>query len=575
MPFIPHHLVPLLAGLLLGSELLQAAELEVQLEPDNGALRQNVVNYIGDLGDRSGTELERYRSVARDQAEMALQALGYYHADIRAEVRDGDEPSLVLSIRSGEPVRLRQVQVQVRGEAAGLAAFKVPRQRLRPGEVLDHGAYETVKQQILNQASRYGFFDGRFVEQRLLIDPEAYAADVSLLYDSGPRYHLGEVRFSDDLPLARDLLRRMVPFREGAPYDAERIAELNQALQASGYFDRVRVDANPAAAQDARIPVEVQLAMREPRTFGFGLGYSTDVGPRVRFEWQRHWFNPQGHRYGAEAEWSAPRQNVALWYEVPLDPPLTDRLRFAGGYQYEELADEDSLSRLLSVGPEWYSRLDSGWERTLSLKYQHEEYRLGDDEGISTLLMPGVAYSFLQSDSRIDPNRGYRIELALAGAKEGLLSDADIVHGEASLKGLYTLWERHRLLGRVQVGGNLSSEYKAVPPSLRFFAGGDQSVRGYDYQSLSPTNTRGEHIGGRYQFAASAEYQYSITEKWRVATFVDQGNAFDSLDFPTLKSSVGIGIRWVSPVGPVRLDLARPLDGGDGFRLHFAVGPEL
>jgi translocation and assembly module TamA len=211
----------------------------------------------------------------------------------------------------------------------------------------------------------------------------------------------------------------------------------------------------------------------------------------------------------------------------------------------------------------------------LSLKWQHEEYRLGDDEGISTLLLPGVGYSYLKSDNRLDPNRGYRVQFEVAGAQEGLGSDASLVHGEVSLRGLITLAERHRFLGRVQVGGTVTDDYASVPPSLRFFAGGDQSVRGYDYQSLSPTNSQGDRIGGRYMLAVSGEYQFSLTPTWRLATFADHGNAFNSLEIPSLKSGVGVGIRWVSPVGPLRLDLAHPLDGTSGLRLHFSMGPEL
>jgi len=551
-----------------------AAELDVRLEPDNRALRQNVENYIGALGERDERELLRYSRIAHRQAEKALQALGYYQAQIDSQVQGGETPRLILRIQPGEPVRLRNVRVQVEGPAAQQATFRVP-QQLHSGEVLDHGRYEETKQQLLNQASRYGYFDGRFSRQRLDIDPRQGYADIDLVFDSGPRYRLGEVEFAGDTPFDEDLLARMVPFAADTPYDSDLIAELNRALQSSGYFEGVRVDANPASAHAQRIPVAVQLTTRKPRTMGIGLGFSTDVGPRVRLNWTRHWVNPQGHSYGAETELSAPRQNVGLYYDVPLDPPLTDKLRYVAGYQYEELADTDSLSRLLKLGPEWHSELPSGWQRVLSLKWQHEEYRLGDDSGLSTLLMPGVAYSYLRSDSRIDPSEGYRLQFELAAAKDGVLSDANLVHANAQLRGLTTLGKRHRFLGRVQLGGNWTDEYVNVPPSLRYFAGGDQSVRGYDYQSLSPTNSDGDRIGGRYQFAASAEYQYSIAERWRVATFVDQGNAFNSLDFPTLKSSVGVGLRWVSPVGPIRIDLAHPLDGDTGVRLHFSMGPEL
>ncbi len=564
------------AGLaLLVASSVFAARLEVNIEPSSRALRENVENHIGDLGDRDERELLRYSRIARQQAEKAMQALGYYNATIETEVLGGDEPRLVLRIARGEPVRLRAINVRVDGPAAQLSAFEVPRDTLKSGAVLNHGRYEGVKQRILNQASRYGFFDGRFAYQRLAIDPVENVADVELIFDSGPRYLLGEVSFEGDSPFDPDLLARMVPFETGTPYDSERVAELNQAMQASGYFEGVRVDANPANAVEQRIPVVVQLATRDPRTLGLGLGFSTDVGPRMRFDFRRHWVNPQGHSYGLESELSAPRQNVGLWYDVPLDPPLTDKLRFAGGYQYEELGDNDSLSRLLTVGPEWHRKLPNGWQRVWSLKWRHEQYNLGDDSGLSNLLMPGIAYSFLRSDSRIDPSQGYRLEFELGAAKDGVFSDADLIHANAMLKGLVTVFDRHRLLGRAQIGGNWTNEYTNVPPSLRYFAGGDQSVRGYDYQSLSPTNSDGDRIGGRYQLALSAEYQYEVVEKWRVATFYDQGNAFNSLDFPTLKSSVGLGLRWVSPVGPIRIDLAHPLDGNGGVRLHFSMGPEL
>ncbi|WP_209320148.1 autotransporter assembly complex protein TamA [Stutzerimonas chloritidismutans] len=552
-----------------------AAELDVRIEPENRALRENIENYIGDLGDRDARELLRYSRVAQSQAEKALQALGYYRSRIRTDVREGEEPALVLRVRTGEPVKLRNVTVRLDGPAAEFSGFRVAERTLRQGDVLNHGRYEEVKQQFLNQASRFGYFDGRFTQQRLAVDPRENVADVELVFDSGPRYRLGDVRFEGDSPFDDDLLARMVPFETDTPYDSELIAELSQALQSSGYFEGVRVDANPSGANQQRIPVSVALTTRKPRTFGFGLGYSTDVGPRVRLDWTRHWVKPQGHSYGAEAELSAPRQNVGFWYDIPLDPPLTDKLRFVGGYQYEEIAGTDSLSRLLKVGPEWHSQLPSGWLRVLSLKWQHEEYRLGDDSGTSTLLMPGVAYSYLRSDNRIDPSRGYRLQFEVAAAKAGVLSDADLVHANVQLRGLTTLAQRHRFLGRVQLGGNWTDEYVNVPPSLRYFAGGDQSVRGYDYQSLSPTNSDGDKIGGRYQFAVSAEYQYSIAEKWRVATFVDQGNAFNSLEIPTLKSAVGVGVRWVSPVGPIRVDVAHPLDGDGGVRLHFSMGPEL
>lgn len=557
------------------------SELLVRVKPANKALKSNVEGYIGSLGNRDEEALLRFSRGAQEQARKAAQALGFYQAQIDTEVKppsaQGKPPQLIIHIEPGEPVHLRNVTVRIEGPASELAAFRVPDSKaLRPGEQLNHGTYEDAKRLIQNQASRYGFFSGHFTRQRLAIDPQAGIADIELIYQSGPRYRMGAVTFGGDTPLDHDLLQRMVSFKPGTPYDSELIAELNNDLQSSGYFEGVRVDAAPTAAVNEEIPVDVHLQTRKPRTMGLGLGFSTDVGPRGKANWTRHWVNPQGHSYGWETELSAPRQNVGLWYDIPLDPPLTDKLRFAGGYQNEEIAGTDTLSKLLTVGPEWHSKLPSGWQRVISLKYQREEYRLGDDSGLSNLLMPGVSFSYLRSDNRIDPHHGYRLQFDLQGAKDGLVSDTNLLHGNVLLKGLTTLGQNHRVLGRVQFGGSATNGYKQnVPPSLRFFAGGDQSVRGYDYQSLSPKNSDGDRIGGRYLVAGSVEYQYSVADKWRVATFVDQGNSFNSLELPSLKTGVGIGVRWVSPVGPLRLDLAHPLDDDGGIRLHFSMGPEL
>ncbi|WP_434700040.1 autotransporter assembly complex protein TamA [Pseudomonas sp. D1-1] len=560
----------------LSCAALAQSVLDVRVKPSNDELKANVEGYIGGLGERDEEALLRFSRGAEEQARKAAQALGYYQPQIDSEVKAGKDPRLTLTIDPGEPVHLRNVTIRIDGPAASLKSFRVPDNAgLKPGAVLNHGRYEDAKRTIQNQASRYGFFSGKFLSQTLRVDPKAGVADVELIYDSGPRYALGPVSFEGDTPFDEDLLQRMVPFKAGAPYDSELIAELNQALQSSGYFEGVRVDAAPTAATENVIPVAVKLDTRKPRTMGLGLGFSTDVGPRAKANWTRHWVNPQGHSYGWEAEISAPRQNVGLWYDVPLDPPLTDKLRYAGGYQYEELSGTDTLSKLLTVGPEWHSKLPSGWQRVVSLKWQREEYRLGDDSGLSTLLMPGVSYSYLRSDNRIDPHNGYRLQFDTKVAKEGLGSDNNLLYGTAMVKGLTTVFDKHRLLARAQVGGSATNGYKSIPPSLRFFAGGDQSVRGYDYQSLSPENSEGDRIGGRYMVAASVEYQYSVAEKWRVATFVDQGNSFNSLELPSLKTGVGVGVRWVSPVGPIRLDLAHAMDDDGGIRLHFSMGPEL
>ncbi|GAC1037457.1 autotransporter assembly complex family protein [Pseudomonas sp. No.117] len=552
------------------------AEVSVRVEPANNPLRDNIQAYIGSVEGRDAAGLQRLRPATERQAEQAAQALGYYHAQIETRVEPGETPRLVVEVRPGEPVKLRDVDIRIEGPARQLRAFQRPLPAgLRPGQPLNQGLYEDAKALIESQAQRYGFFRGTFTQHQLRIDPATGFADIALVFDSGPRFVLGKVSFEGDAPFDPDLLERMVPFAKGTPYDSELIADFQSNLLASGFFDGARLDTYPKAEGAAEVPVTVTLRTRKPRTFGFGPGYSTDVGPRLRFTWENHWLNPQGHSLGAEAELSAPRQSISTWYDIPGQDPINDKFRFAGGYQYEQIADDDSLSQLLTVGPEWHRKFPNGWERVLSLKWRNENYRLGNDEGTSNLVMPGVDFSLLRSDNRIDPNRGYRLQFGVSAAKEGLLSDANMIHATALARGLVTVGDGHRFLGRLQLGGNLTNGYNKIPPSLRFFAGGDQSVRGYDYQTLSPENDEGDYVGGRYLVAGSLEYQYPLRDKWRLATFIDQGSAFNDLNNYELKTSVGVGVRWVSPVGPIRVDLAHGLDEPGGIRLHFSIGPEL
>ncbi|MDX1587471.1 MAG: autotransporter assembly complex family protein [Oleiphilaceae bacterium] len=560
--------------LLLAAGPSQAARLEIRTEPENEAVAENIRAYIGPPGERDAAGLRRFSRHARSQADKAMRALGYYQGQVRFRVIEEDPPVLRLNVTLGEPVRLREVTLRVEGEAADMPAFNLPQSlQLKPGDVLKHNRYEAVKRYYNNQALRFGFFDGRFATQRLRVFPEEGVADVALVYTSGPRYTLGQALFPEDSEFSHRLLQRFVQFEPGDPYDSDEVVQLSRDLRGSNYFQTVLVDADPDQAEERQIPVDVDLTPRKPHSLNAGLGYSTDVGPRLRAGWTQHYLNDMGHRRGAEMEVSEPRQNIGAFYEIPLDPPMTDSLRFTGGYQTETI--QDTESERFTLGVQWSKRLDSGWQRVVSLRREQDNFRAGDEPRRSTgLLLPGLGFTRLVRDSPTDPSRGYRLQLQATGAQRSLFSDVDILNLTADARGLVTLFGGHRFLARASLGAVATNEFDRVPPSLRFFAGGDQSVRGYGYQSLTPRDEDNNRIGGRFKMVGSVEYQYPLSKSWRLATFADHGAAVDSLDDP-LKTGVGFGIRWISPVGPLRLDLARSLDAPERFRLHFSMGPEL
>ncbi|SDS27934.1 autotransporter secretion outer membrane protein TamA [Halopseudomonas xinjiangensis] len=565
---------PLLLISLLAWSAVCQAELVVDVEPANDKVRDNIRAFIGPVEAPDHRTMWRLARHSREQAIDAARALGYYDVTVRPEVTGPeDDPILSLSVQLGEPVRLREVTIAIGGEGQGTDPFRVPETgQLKPGAVLNHGNYESLKTLLSNQALRYGYFSGEFTRNRLVVNPDAQYADIQLRYDTGQRYRLGQVSFSET-PFNEDLLDRMVLFEPGVPYNSDLLAELNRDLLASGYFDTVQVTAPAEEAEDLRIPVRVYLEEREPNSLGLGAGFSTDVGPRLRVDWRQHYLNAKGHSRGAELELSAPRQELTGFYQIPLTPPQSSNLRLFTGLLRDTVEDVDTVN--FTIGGLHQRRLEDGWERGIGLRLLHERFTIGNDEGNSTLLLPSISFQKTHSDGSVDPAKGYSLRFELQGAKEGLVSDIDLIHASAAARGLYTVKERHRMLVRTQLGGMVTSDFDSVPPTLRFFAGGDQSVRGYDYRTLSPVDETGEHIGGQYLVAGSLEYQYEFIDNWRGAVFVDHGNAVDSLSDP-LKTSVGVGIRWVSPVGPIRIDVAKSVsDPEEGFRIHFAMGPEL
>ena len=561
--------------------LTWAQQVEVNVEGDYPQLQDNAEAFLGEVEGRSAGSLRRYASTAEAQVEEALRALGYYSPMIQWEVveQPGDDETparLVLTVQPGEPIRVRSRQVSIEGPASRDPDFvgTLP-EKPSEGDVLNHGQYSTLRQTIQNRATRLGYFDGEFTTRRLEVNPEQHTADISLVFRSGVRYRLGEVSFKEGHGFEEQLLEQFVRFEPGEIYHADKVARLSGDLSNSGYFSGVDIDASPGKAEEGVIPVSVDLTTRPPRSVAAGVGFSTDVGPRFSGNWREHWINPMGHRRGAQTELSVPRQNVGAWYELPLDPPMTDSIRLSAGYQREDI--EDVESELLTLGQQWKHQLDNGWLQVASIRWEGERFRIGDDDPEqSSLLLPGLGYSKLQADSPLDPSRGYRIQFDVTGSHRAVISDVDILHANVLVKGLYTLADNHRFLSRFQFGGVATNRFSDVPPSLRFFAGGDQTVRGYGYETLSPRNSEDVAIGGRYLMVGSVEYQYEFTENWRVAAFVDEGNAMDDLSDP-LATGAGLGIRWISPVGPLRLDVAKGLDpefGGE-WRVHFSMGPEL
>ena len=509
-------------------------------------------------------------------ATQAMQAIGYYEASFIIEDEiDGDNVELTLTVTPGDPARVTQLVVEISGEGQNDKVFQSldETKKVAIGEIFHHGHYESLKSKIANNAQAFGYFDGHFERNKVTLDVANNSAAIDLHFASGERYSLGEVTFVG-LPLKESLIRHWVSFKPGTPYQSKLVADLTNSLLDSGYFSNVRVIPERNNAVDGVIPIRVELTENADNTVSFGIGFATDTGPRGQVSWDKPLINRNGHSFHSEMTVSQIRQSVSARYKMPTTgAPRTNYYVLETGAQKETI--DNRIDRLLTVSGQHVSLTKSRWQQTESLRWEDYRFTVSDVTRDTTLYLPGIGWSRTQRRGGVFPTWGNRYSLRLQGANRSLGSDVDMAKVIASGKWLRSFGNNHYLLFRSELGALNTNEFDALPLAHRFFAGGDQSVRGFGYQTIGPKDSAGNVIGGRYLAVGSVEAVFSINDSWGWALFTDAGKAFDTSS-EGYKVGVGAGIRWRSPVGPLRIDLAVGVSEDDNpIRLHLAIGPEL
>ncbi len=565
-------LLPCSAPLLAAQFILEGVEGE-QADNIRALLR------IDDLMTAEGalptaSRLRYLHRQAEGEIRTALEPYGYYHPQLDLQLKVEGDPEQWLAryrVEVGPQMQIGSVRLALEGEGGDdpVLLQVIADSPVKAGAPLLHGDYAALKSQLQSHAAERGYYQASFRASEIRVDVAANRADIELVYATGPRAHIGEIRF-DEAPVSESLLRRYMPFASGDPVETARLVELQRNLINSDYFADVEVRPRLDELADAELPVDVKLTPQKRSLYQAGFGYGTDTGARMQLGLTRRWLNSRGHTLDSRLRLSQIRQQFTSSYQIPGDNPTTDR--FALNLLLEDEQSDTIDARTYSIGGSWQKQLGE-WERRLALDWQQETWIFEDDEQDSTLLIPSARFSRTRADNRLNTTRGHQISFGVAASSKALLSDTDLLQLDLRGKRVDSLSERWRLLTRAELGLTLIDSVDDLPASMRFYAGGDNSVRGYDYQSLGPEGSDGEVIGGRYLVAGSVEMDYLIKDKWRVAAFVDTGNAFDDTDM-NLKTGAGIGARWQSPVGPVRLDFAVPLDE-NGWQIHFTLGPDL
>ncbi len=556
--------------------------LEVIISGVEGELLANVQAFLqihqlkqSDQALPGERRLHWLHNQAQREIREALEPFGYFSPEIDAsltETETGWEAN--YRIDPGPAMLIAALDLQLRGAGRDDPAFQrlIADTPLAVGRQLDQREFEQLKTALQSTATERGFFEGRLLVSRLLVDLENDEARVILHYDTGERYRFGEVAFVN-AAVTPDLLDRYVRFQAGDPYDAADLLAMQSGLLNSEFFDQVIIDASPTAAEDRVIPVTVELTMRKRSLYTFGLGYATDTGPRARVGLERRWVNRFGHSLQAQAFVSEIRSSLGAAYVMPGDDPRTDRdtLQLT-------INDENSDSReFINITGGFARQFQDGhWTKLYGLGYLWERFEIGTDSTTSHLLMPGARWSRVQADDRLRVTRGWSLTLEARAAAEPLFSSLSFIQPGVQFSWIHAFNPDNRLLLRTRAGTTVieDSDFPDFPSSLRFYTGGDNSVRGYALDSIGPRDDQDNVVGGKHLLVGSLEYDYRLRDNWSVAAFVDAGDAFDNT--PDFKIGAGFGVRWQTPVGPVRLDLAHGFDKpGDTIRIHFSIGPEL
>jgi len=573
------HILPLIVVFLLPGKLWAQPLIQVEIEGIDKLLETNVRLFLSieqqkDHALMSDGRMRRLHQKAAQEISAALQPYGFYQPKITPSLTrlENDEWRARYVVDKGPGLPIAEISLNITGtiNEDPLLQKVLEEPVLKPGDTFVHPRYESLKSALSGLASERGYREARFTRARVEIDLDLYQARVYLDFESGPRYSFGEITLDQDV-LEPELLNRYIPFQKGDPYSLEQVIQLQRALNDSAYFQVVEVEPGIPQADSREIPVRVSLSPRKKHRYDFGVGYGTDTGARAKFGWRMPRVNRRGHRIDSEIIVSEIGYDVSANYRVPVFNPRTDQLVYSISQEREETDTNDSTLRSLAIS---FNHNREKWREVLTLSYEEEEFEVADDSGDSTLLIPGISWTRVWGEEFINVLDGLRFSFGVRGASDSFVSDTDFTQLLGGIKFVTSIDARNRFIVRGSMGTTNTDNFDQLPSSIRFFAGGTNSVRGYAYESLGPTDDSGDVVGGEHLMTGSIEFEHYFNDRWGAAVFLDAGNALESFG-DDLEQGAGFGVRWKSPVGSVRIDLANAISDDNDWRLHVDIGPDL
>lgn len=554
--------------------------MTMRVEGISGDLLQNVEARLSVIDESLIENTPRFKRYVADEIKKALRAEGYYTPKMSYSVKPpssfSSKSTVVINVNPGEPVLIERVSVNLTGEGLHDKDYINLLRNNTPtvGDTLNHGVYESFKKSLLSLALRKGYFDADLTRHQLAVADTLHQAFWRIDFNTGERYRLGQVNFQNS-PIRESYLKNIIPFNQGDYYTSDDLALFSRRLSSTNWFASVTAVPDFAhVGDDKTLPINVMLAPKKANLIDVGLGYSTDIGMRGKLNWTKPWLNSRGHSFQSNLSLSEPEQSLTASYKIPLrHSPLEYYYTIQAGIKKEDNNDTESDSFTFGVSRNW-DNFD-GWQKALGINTSYDRFTQANESYNTFLIYPSVSFSRVRQEGGMMPTWGDSQRYSFEVATEYLGSDISFWSFKTQQVWIRSLYDTHRFIGRMNFGYIQSSNFDQVPPSFRFFAGGDRSIRGYGYQSVSPKSSNGKLTGASRLLTGSLEYQYNFSGSWWGAAFVDAGEAVNSFDEQDFHSGAGMGIRWVSPIGPVKLDVATPIDKSGSVHFYIGIGAEL
>jgi translocation and assembly module TamA len=538
-------------------------------------IRRNlsIVRRGGDDPEASRERLARYADRAVTEAKEILATEGYYSPEVTAVVEEPEEGlRLVLRVELGEPVRVGSVDLRFAGAIETATSDPDPRSAralwtLREGEIFSNDAWEAAKRDVLRHIAATRYAGARIAASRAEVDPETRIARLSVEFDSGPIWYFDGVRVSGLRRYDRRVVRGVTEVPPGTEYSLGLLADMQTRLQALPYFGTVSVVAPIENADPTALPILVEVTEAQTQRLEMGVGFSTNFGVRGQISWDDYDLFDRALRWRNLFKADQREQLVTTRLGWPPRPggwandiSLTARRNDISGLRTQSLVFTPAIVKI-----------ENRREQTIGIitDFSRESPDGGTPDN-KLAIVPTYTFRYRGYDDLIDPRAGYEVAASIGAAAKALLSDQNFIRSYVRAVRMWSFGTRDTLAVRGEAGVVLAPSRQGIPQQFVFRAGGDQSLRGYRYQSIG-VREGDAIVGGRYLAIVGVEHIHWFQPKLGGAVFYEIGDAFDDPAARDWKAGYGVGVRYRSPVGPINFDVAYG-EAVKDVRFHISLG---